>query len=44
MQDILDNMNNDPDWDNKSESYDPPTLLEIIEETIFADTEYQYCY
>ena len=44
MQYLLDNMNNDSDRDNKSESYDHPTLLKIIEKTILAETQYQYCY
>ena len=30
MQVLLDKMDNDPDWDNTSESYNPLTLLNII--------------
>ena len=43
MNVILDQMNYDPDWDTTSESYDPLTLLKLIEKML-AQTEDQYCY
>ena len=39
MQVILDKMNHDQDWGNISESYDPRTILKLIEKTILAQTE-----
>ena len=44
MQVLLYIMNNDLDLDNTSESYDTPTLLKIIEKTIWDHIKYQYCY
>ena len=44
MQVLLDNMKHDPDWYTTSESYNPLTLLKLIEKTILAQTEDQYCY
>ena len=44
MQVLLDNMKHDPDWDTTSESYDPPTLLKLIEKKILAQTKDQYFY
>ena len=32
MQVLLDKMDNDPDWDNTSESYNPLALLKLTEE------------
>ena len=37
MHVLLDKMKHDPDWDNTSESYDPLTLLEIVD-TILSST------
>ena len=31
MQVLLDNVNHDPDWGKTSESYNPLTLLKLIE-------------
>jgi hypothetical protein len=42
MQVLLDKMKHDPDWATASESYDPLTLLRLIEKTILAQTEDQY--
>ncbi len=42
MQVLLDKMKHDPDWTSTSESYDPLTLLKLIEKTILAQTEDQY--
>ena len=39
---LLDKMKSDPGWDAASMSYDPLTLLAIIEKTILAQTEDQY--
>jgi hypothetical protein len=44
MQVLLDKMKHDPDWSSASESYDPLTLLRLIEKTILAQTEDQYPY
>jgi hypothetical protein len=44
MQVLLDKMKHDPDWTSASESYDPLTLLRLIEKTILAQTEDQYPY
>ena len=44
MQVLLDKMKHDPDWTTASESYDPLTLLRLIEKTILAQTEDQYPY
>ena len=37
-------MNNDIEWDNTSQSYDPQTILNITEKTILDQTEYKYWY
>ena len=37
-------MKHGPDWTTTSESYDPLTLLKLIEKTILAQTEDQYPY
>jgi hypothetical protein len=42
MQVLLEKMKHDPDWTITSESYDPLTLLRLIEKTIIAQTEDQY--
>jgi hypothetical protein len=42
MQVLLDKMKHDPDWTTTSESYDPLTLLKLIEKTVLAQTEDQY--
>jgi len=42
MQVLLDKMKHDPDWATASESYDPLTLLRLIEKTILSQTEDQY--
>jgi hypothetical protein len=42
MQVLLDKMKRDPNWTPTSESYDPLTLLKLIEKTILAQTEDQY--
>jgi hypothetical protein len=42
MQVLLDEMKHDPDWTSASESYDPLTLLRLIEKTILAQTEDQH--
>ncbi len=39
---LLDKMKSDPDWNTASTSYDPLTLLAIIEKTILAQSEDQY--
>jgi hypothetical protein len=44
MQVLLDKMKHDPDWMPASKSYDPLTLLRLIEKTILAQTEDQYPY
>ena len=44
MQVLLDKMKHDADWMLASESYDPLTLLKLIEKTILAQTEDQYPY
>jgi hypothetical protein len=44
MQVLLDKMKHDLDWNSTSESYDPLTLLKLIEKTILAQTEDQYPY
>ena len=44
MQVLLYNMKHNPDWDNTRELYDQKTLLKLIEKTVLAQTEYQYCY
>jgi hypothetical protein len=44
MQVLLDKMKHDTDWLPASESYDPLTLLRLIEKTILAQTEDQYPY
>jgi hypothetical protein len=44
MQVLLDKMKHDTDWVPASESYDPLTLLKLIEKTILAQTEDQYPY
>jgi hypothetical protein len=44
MQVLLDKMKHDVDWIPASESYDPLTLLKLIEKTILAQTEDQYPY
>jgi hypothetical protein len=44
MQVLLDKMKDDTDWTLASESYDPLTLLRLIEKTILAQTEDQYPY
>jgi hypothetical protein len=44
MQVLLDKMKHDTDWTSASESYDPLTLLRLIEKTILAQTEDQYPY
>ena len=41
MQVLLDKMDNDPDWDNTSESYNPLIVLKLIEKIILAQTEDQ---
>ena len=28
---LIDNIKHDPDWDNTSESYDPLTVLKLID-------------
>jgi hypothetical protein len=42
MQVLLDKMKHDSDWIPASESYDPLTLMRLIEKTILAQTEDQY--
>ena len=42
MQVLLDKMKHDPDWKSASESYDPLTLMKLIEKTVLAQTEDQY--
>ena len=37
MQVLLDNMKHDPDWDTKSKSYDPLTLITLIEKKTGSD-------
>jgi hypothetical protein len=44
MQVLLDKMKHDLDWTSTSKSYDPLTLLKLIEKTILAQTEDQYPY
>ena len=44
MQVLIDKMKHDPDWFKTSESYDPLTLLNMIEKKILAQKEDQYCY
>ena len=44
MQVLLDQMKHDPYWENTSESYDPLTLLNIIEKKILDQTEDKYFY
>jgi hypothetical protein len=44
MQVLLDKMKHDTDWTLASKSYDPLTLLRLIEKTILAQTEDQYPY
>jgi hypothetical protein len=39
MQVLLDKMKHNPDWTPTNESYDPLTLLKLIEKTILAQTE-----
>ena len=41
---LPDKMKHYPYWYNTSESYDPLTLLNIIDKTVPAQTEDQYCY
>jgi hypothetical protein len=42
MQVLLDEMKHDANWTTASESYDPLTLLRLIERTILAQTEDQH--
>ena len=44
MQVLLYNMKHDPDWDTKSESYNPTTLLKLTKKTILAQTKDQSFY
>ena len=44
MQVLLDKIKHDPDWDNRSKSYDPLTLLKLYEKKILAHTKDQYLY
>jgi hypothetical protein len=44
MQVLLDKMKYDSNWTSASGSYDPLTLLRLIEKTILAQTEDQYPY
>jgi hypothetical protein len=44
MQVLLDKMKHDADWISASESYDPLTLMKLIEKTILAQTEDKYPY
>jgi hypothetical protein len=44
MQVLLDKMKRDPDWSKPSESYDPLTLMKLIEKTIISQTDDQYLY
>jgi hypothetical protein len=44
MQVLLDKMKHDANWIPASESYDPLTLMKLIEKTILAQTEDQYPY
>ena len=37
-------MKHDLDWDTTSESYDPLTLIELIDKTIFSHIKDQYWY
>ena len=42
MQLLLDHIKHYPYWDNKIESYNPLTLLNLTEKTLLANTEDQY--
>ena len=44
MQVLPDNIKHDTNQDNTSESYNPLTLLKLIEETILAHNKDQYFY
>ena len=44
MKVLLDKNKHEPDWETTIESYNPLTLLKLIEKKILAQTEDQNCY
>ena len=44
MQVLIDNTMDDTDWYNAGESYDPLTVLNLIDKKILSQTKYQYWY
>ena len=44
MQVLIDKNMDDTDWYNTGESYDPLTVLNLIDKKILSQTKYQYWY